>query len=683
MSWEVPTMQSKTSFFNRTLFRKNLTRYWPLWGLAAFFGAQLSLALWTAAISGGFNRADMDPLSLTELYYNAVCYGVPIVSLVYAVLCAAAVWGYLYSARSAGFMHSLPIRREGLFFTNFLSGMVMMAIPYAVTGGITVLFSIFFRAFDPVGVLVTVLAVAGQSFFFFSMATLTAFITGSSAAMPILYLIFNFLAVAVDALVSVLAHGFVFGLTSGYSGAVEFLSPVVYLVRNLSVEKEYIEIPLTGFDGFRTQVTAVSLGKGWLIAVYAAAGVLLTAIAFILCRRRRTESAGDVVAVGWMKPVFLWGVTACAALSGGQAIYAMFFRDLFRGMLAYRVLPMAVCLFIAGAIGYLAAKMLLAKTLKVFDRRTGAGLAILAACCLVLCFGMKADIFGAERRVPDANEIRSASVRLAGTYYRLQPGADDACLDRMTSLHRELVGHKSDILDQKDPYGGRAVFEDVDERWHYETVSFSYELKNGRKLEREYSFYMDREQLGGSGTLETAVDAAVNDPAMILKRLHAGGDGFTLESGSLWLEPVNYGYDFSSRELQSAYEALMQDAAAGAWGRVDWFSDRESEQYAASFNLQFSTADHEYDYVDVNVYPEMTATLRFLRSLDFVSGKNLVTYGEWDRLKAAGERDYWDGKEPQESGEAYETMLSPDIVYREKLESMTPLEREEFLSDLH
>ena len=24
-------MQSKTSFFNGTLFRKNLTRFWPLW----------------------------------------------------------------------------------------------------------------------------------------------------------------------------------------------------------------------------------------------------------------------------------------------------------------------------------------------------------------------------------------------------------------------------------------------------------------------------------------------------------------------------------------------------------------------------------------------------------------------------------------------------------------------------
>ena len=33
MSWEVPTMQSKTSCFNKTLFRKHVTRFWPVWGV--------------------------------------------------------------------------------------------------------------------------------------------------------------------------------------------------------------------------------------------------------------------------------------------------------------------------------------------------------------------------------------------------------------------------------------------------------------------------------------------------------------------------------------------------------------------------------------------------------------------------------------------------------------------------
>ena len=38
-------MRSKTSCFNGTLFRKNLSRYWPLWGLASFGGALFPLAM--------------------------------------------------------------------------------------------------------------------------------------------------------------------------------------------------------------------------------------------------------------------------------------------------------------------------------------------------------------------------------------------------------------------------------------------------------------------------------------------------------------------------------------------------------------------------------------------------------------------------------------------------------------
>ena len=38
-------MQSRTLCFNGTLFRKNLSRFWPLWGLASFVGALFPLAL--------------------------------------------------------------------------------------------------------------------------------------------------------------------------------------------------------------------------------------------------------------------------------------------------------------------------------------------------------------------------------------------------------------------------------------------------------------------------------------------------------------------------------------------------------------------------------------------------------------------------------------------------------------
>ena len=119
-------MQSKTSFFNRTLFRKNLTRFWPLWGMASFAGSLFPLALLLQLMRRENFYMWNSPLDFTEMYYNVAAYGVPVISLLYAVLCAMMVWSYLYNSRSVGMMHTLPIRREGLFFTNFLSGMAMM-----------------------------------------------------------------------------------------------------------------------------------------------------------------------------------------------------------------------------------------------------------------------------------------------------------------------------------------------------------------------------------------------------------------------------------------------------------------------------------------------------------------------------------------------------------------------------
>ena len=98
-------MQSKTSCFNGTLFRKNLTRFWPLWGLASFIGALFPLAVLLDMVHRG--RTALTAPEFTRMYYQVVSV-VPAIDLVYAALCALAVWSYLYSARSVGLMHTLP-----------------------------------------------------------------------------------------------------------------------------------------------------------------------------------------------------------------------------------------------------------------------------------------------------------------------------------------------------------------------------------------------------------------------------------------------------------------------------------------------------------------------------------------------------------------------------------------------
>ena len=375
-------MQSKTSYFNATLFRKNLTRFWPLWGLASFVGALFPLAVLLDMVHRGWNV--LSAPDFTGMYYDAVS-AVPVINLVYAALCAMAVWSYLYNARSVGLMHTLPIRREGLFLTNFLSGLSMTLIPYAVTGVLCVVVSLCGGAFDVKGLAVTVLAVLGESFFYFSSATFVAFITGNAFAMPPLYALLHFLAVLLDWLISSFAQGFIFGFSTYYTGVVEWLSPTVYLVNNVRCARQYVEVQQTFPDGTpytSRLLTSADLESFWLIGVYALVGLALAALALILYRRRRSETAGDVVAVGWLRPVFRYGVAGLCALLGGQFLYSLFWYGFQQGEY-YDTLPMVVCLLAAGAIGYYGASMLLAKAFKVF-RGSWKGLGIvLAGCALV------------------------------------------------------------------------------------------------------------------------------------------------------------------------------------------------------------------------------------------------------------------------------------------------------------
>lgn len=54
MSWEVPTMKSKISFFNHGLFKSTLRRFWPLWVLH-FVGWFLFMPMMTLMNGIGVN----------------------------------------------------------------------------------------------------------------------------------------------------------------------------------------------------------------------------------------------------------------------------------------------------------------------------------------------------------------------------------------------------------------------------------------------------------------------------------------------------------------------------------------------------------------------------------------------------------------------------------------------------
>ena len=656
-------MQSKRSFFNRTLFRKNLTRFWPLWAVPSFIGALFPLVALTQIVRYG---EDLQPLEVTRTYYDIVTYGVPIVSLIYAVLVAAAVWSYLYNSRSVGMMHTLPVKRSGLFVTGVLSGMAMMLIPYVVTGGLAIVVFLCFGGFDLLGTLVTILGVLGHSLFYFASATAVAFVTGNLFALPVLYFIFHFLAVGMDVLVNLFANGFIFGLNTDYSGLVEWLSPTVYLMHHVMVDSQHVERFVSdvraSYGGYYDyELVSVTLENGWLIGVYALAGLALLGIAYALYRARRSESAGDVVAVGWMKPVFRYGVALCGAMAGGLALYAIFWGSFQNGDL-YDVLPLLAAMLVAGAIAYYTASMLLAKSLRVF-RGSWKGLGTMAICMVVICGVLHFDLLGVETRVPQVSQVETVTLYVADNNYTFDPETEADLLEEVRAVHR-AIAEDADYIRAKDWPMTASDETDFLNVASYNSVRLTYGLKNGATVSRRYYVPITRNRLQDETTYDFALNRLVNGDAMKAKRFHLNEADAPYNGFVYWEKRTDGGTSFGNREAAAILEAVGKDVAAGTCGIYDWFG-LNGGAYAMNLSLEFQFARvnergvsyTEYDHININVWPEMTHTVAALLELGLAEESDLVTRRELYPEKYLAEQEYQ--KQMAELYGAYEAYSAP------------------------
>ena len=608
-------MRSKTSFFNGTLYKKNLLRFWPLWGLASFAGALVPMT--TLLQMARSPQLHWDALDIETAYYAVLTAVVPVVSLVYAVLCAAAVWSYLYNPRSTGMMHRLPIRREGLFLTGFLSGMTMMLIPYVITGALTILMTAFMGVIAPTALLHTILGVLGESFFYFSSATFVAFLTGNVFAMPVLYFLLHFLQPLVMFLLRALQSGFYFGVPGSYTSTAEWLCPTVYLINN--VELNHVYENSQEWDGWQMvgvrELASVELERFWLIAVYAGAGVVLLALAWLLYRKRNSEGAGDVAAVGWMRPVYRYGGALLAGVAGGMLLYALVWQPFQNYREQYEALPLLICMVIMGLIGYYGVSMLLEKSLRVF-RGSAVGAILAVALLAAICGVVRFDLFGIEHQVPARSEIETVDLYVDGEQYQLTAGKQDEMIDQLLDLHQAIV----DDLDYIRTAGER---ENAGQAVSYVHMDIEYHLTDGRSLHRIYGLSVWEDRMEQEGTFDRKLAELVDSPEAKLLRLGVYDEELQIGGGALNSNTSNTHVELTPTQATAIRDAVARDAANGSWGGIQWFEETRGEEFASvdiwrSRSLsdgQWKPASDLY----LILRPEMSETIACLQKLGMLT----------------------------------------------------------------
>lgn len=490
MSWEVQTMKSKISFFNAGLFRSTLRRFWPLWTIH-FAGWLLFLPVLTLMNNLGPNKSTNFIFAICE---NAV-FASSVVAFIMAILAAMAVFSFMYSSRSTGLIASLPVRREAIFGSAWLGGVFAVLASNLVIALLTFLFSLdatintalaFKAAFTWLGVY------SMQFILFYGIASLTAVMTGSIAVLPILYIIFNFLAVGIESIIRLDFSCLIWGMSNGsFDCVLDFLSPLVYMVGSFVPDVEYNTPYVADTLGslLDRECVAVTYSHWLPTVIYCLVGLIFSAAALMVFRKRRMESAGDVVAVRCMHPVFKYGVTVCSALCGGLLLYTVLFA-LFESRSA-SVFIMILSMIIFAFIGYFGAKMLLEKSFHVFR---GSWVGFIVVCCLCAVFTLccDLDVCGIGAYVPKEGSIKSITVYQTGSV------EDPAIIENYRQLHEKIVSYK-------DEYEHIVYSDDT------ESIMFEYKLKNGRTVSREYTLPMDDENV------ERYYELA-NTPSLLLER---------------------------------------------------------------------------------------------------------------------------------------------------------------------
>ena len=349
MSWEVRTMRSGTSFFDLTIYRKTLTRFWPLW--------TINLVIWLFALpfDGLMTLADHLDGGRTGNAMLRFARGVGdfatelgvIFALVAGLAVAMAVCSHLYNNRSANFMGALPIRREGQFASSYLAGLTMLIGPNLLIFLLTLLVEAAGGAVLWLPLLFWLGAVCAMEFFFYSFAVCLGQFTGHILALPIYYGIFNAIVVAVYSLLGWVMNAYYYG----FSGLDLEGNMVVWCTPVAALSK--MDINVVGVDG----VWVTDIEGLWIAGVYAIVALVLAVCALLLYRRRHLETASDIVSVKVMRPVFKYGVAACSGL---------FFGFLTSELLGFGELGLMFAVIVWGIVGYFVAQMLLDKSIRVF-----------------------------------------------------------------------------------------------------------------------------------------------------------------------------------------------------------------------------------------------------------------------------------------------------------------------------
>lgn len=564
-------MKSKISCFNKTIFKKNLTHFWPLWlAYAGYMIIVLPASIWQKMsityVDDYYSVSSRQLSNISTVLGNALN---PFGVFIFAVAAVMAVFSYLYSPKNANMIHSLPVNRKELFITNFLSEFVFMVIPEVIAFIAAVFVCLGYRITSIEYLFLWLIYIIGMTFFALAFATFVAMLTGQLLAVPVYFFVANYLFVGCLNIVSSLINTICYGITNAWRpGKSCILSPIYYLNNNLRCARIYNEAG--------DQIIGIGIKGGHLILYYSIAAVVILFLAYQLYRKRQIETAGDLISISYVKPVFRWGVALCTSFLVSVTVVGIFRENT---MEKCSFIALVIGVIVIGFFAFFGAEMLLQKNFRVFKKKCIIEWAAMMLVSVAIMGVFKLDVFGVERKIPDIAEVEKCYISLD---YPICFEGEEAA--EVIELHKQMIEEKSSVLDYISDSG----------RCYYAEIR--YLLKDGSILERCYPVPVAEEYLNDENAIVSKVAALELDKENLLQNVFGVNyESNEYYSGHLELYDSEGNYDtyrFGEDELDKIIDAIMADIDAGNYGWYMVYSTnssdtRERGEYFNAISLSF------------------------------------------------------------------------------------------------
>ncbi len=483
-------------FYSKAMFFQTVDSLLPIpiiYFLIVFLAIPMNIFMMEEGASG----AEGFYYQFASLVEYARYYGLS-TSFLLGCLSALLVYRYLFNNRAANMVHSLPIPRTALFWTQYFAGLSFVIVPNILLLLVTLFACALQGFFFPEPLLYLFWIQNAYYFFFYSFGVICAMFTGSPGAVAIYFLVLNFLVAFVTVLLDPIFDMYYIGYTGDIFAYpyVQILTPIyalvfagkVEIVNNAPPDPTNANLAGTFYNPLPEQLDLLLYDWSLLLG-YLLAAVVMIGISLLVYKGRHIESAGEAVAVPSMKPVFRFGIAILGGIAMG-IVTLFLITETSESEYASIILP----LFSLGwaVVFAFVAEMILLKTFRVLKywKRTLLPIASVA----VIFLAMALDLTGYEQYVP--NQSKVASIRL--NHSNVYPG--DSGLSTTTTLGEDGV------TDWEYELGKSLHLSTVQQATALEQGSIpmyffvSYELLSGYTTQRSYTFSINPEDSLKSST---------------------------------------------------------------------------------------------------------------------------------------------------------------------------------------